>query len=150
MIDQWVDVTAKSAQGVAGDMGFEHCEVVGNGPDFPDGLAGAFVPLVGQSASVQLGVMSSPEGQEAMGRAILQMEPDESIEREDITDAVGEFANCLVGRIKREMRKVDSTLKIGLPVFIEGRVEDIGHAEHKTVRLLLNGFDVSLVVVVGG
>lgn len=149
MIDEWAEVASKSVKLVAVEMGFSSCEAKGRASGLPKNLAGAFVPLVGQNASVQLGLMATKAGQELLARTVLQMEPDEELEREDVTDAVGELTNCLVGRIKREMRTVDPTLKIGLPVFIEGTVEDIGKSEHCTIEVLMNGTPVSVVVVVG-
>lgn len=148
MIEQWAEVTAKSTKAVAVEMGFESCEVVGASENIPK-AAGAFVPLVGNTASVQIGILSSPEGQEGIARTILQMEPDEGIEHEEITDAVGELANCLAGRLKREMRKVDASLRIGLPVFVDGHIEYVGKSEFKVIRAHMNAIDVSVVVVLG-
>lgn len=150
MIEDWVNATVKSIKQVAADMGFNHCEASGSAAQLPKGLPGSFVPLVGQGANIQIGVMSSREGHEKLARVVLQCEPDESIERDDIADAVGELANCVAGRLKREMRATDPTLKIGLPVFIDGTVEDVGRAEQRTLSIVMNGVEVSLLLVVGG
>lgn len=128
-------------------MGFGSCEVGGGGSEIPDGLGGAFVPLVGQQASMQLGVMASPPDQESLARIILQMEDDEETDRDCIMDAIGELTNCMVGQMKVAMRKVDPSLKIGLPVFIEGSVEDIGGVQQRVLEAQLDGIPVSIVVL---
>lgn len=148
MIEQWTEVTAKSAKAVAVEMGFDSCEVVGVDAKLPAEMSGAFVPLVGKNANLQFGIVSSRAGQEMIARVILQMEPDEGLEHDEIADAVGEFANCLAGRIKREMRKVDGSLRIGIPVFVDGHVEDIGRSAFKVVRTEMNEFPVAVIVVV--
>ena len=149
MIEDWVDVTGRSAKAVAGEMGFRACQILGAERVLPKGLAGAFIPLVGQSASLQLGVLSTKVGQEGLARVVLQMEPGDVIDTEDVTDAVGELSNCLVGRIKREMRKVDPSLKIGLPVFIEGSVQDTGSSDFRTLGAIMNDIRVSILIIVG-
>ena len=150
MLAEWKKVAANSFKSVSATMGFDTCEVADGGKTVEDGLGGAFAPLVGQNATMQLGIMATPVGQEAVARVVLQMEPDEEIDHDCISDAMGELANCVVGQMKVAMRKVDPTLKIGLPVFIEGKVEDIGGAEQAVLKVQLNGVAVSLVVVAKG
>lgn len=148
MIGEWIKVAATSLKNVSATMGFQQCEIEGDSGAIPRGLGGAFVPLVGQSSSLQLGILSNPAGQEKLARVVLQLDADEEADHECITDALGELANCLVGQIKVAMRKVDPTLKIGLPVYIEGRVEDVGGAELRTLNAIMDGVSVSIVLVV--
>jgi CheY-specific phosphatase CheX len=83
---------------------------------------GAHIALVGERETAQLGLISSQEGCWNLARAFLGMERDESLSEEDMADALEEIINILAGGVKRRLIALDSSLKMGLPFFIQGHI----------------------------
>lgn len=148
MKSEWTEAAANSAKDVAAMFGFERCDVSGQIDGMPRGLGGAFVPLVGDRMSVQFGLLADPPGQRTLTRTVLQMEPEEEVDAMCVTDALGELANCIVGKIKSALRAADPSLRIGLPMFIDGTVEQIRGAQYTTLQLKLDSVEVSMAMAI--
>jgi CheY-specific phosphatase CheX len=108
---------------------------------------GAYVPVSSADSVLQIGLMTDRAGCEAMSRALLAMGPDEPFESpSDVTDAFGEIANMIAGGVKGRMYERVPSLRIGLPLFVHGRVEQTA-AEQRTIELHLNAVRAAIVVL---
>lgn len=83
--------------------------------------AGAHIPLLGGSQPLELAIVSSPDGCEALARAMLGT--DGPLTPAEIADALGELVNMLAGGVKRRLQAHGTELELGLPIFIRGHVE---------------------------
>lgn len=124
-LDDWMSAVVASAEELATvALGFEGSTLVGRRDSFPRDLNSALVALVSESASVQLGVASTDEGCRQLAGALLCLEPgEEELSDEDVADAVGEIANIVAGQVKRTIGGPGSSMKLGLPLFVHGKVE---------------------------
>jgi CheY-specific phosphatase CheX len=86
----------------------------------PPGGYGAYVPLVGDSISAHIGVISNEEGCQKLTRILMEMDDNENTAEEDVWDAMGEIANIIAGGVKSALTGNSANLKIGLPIVIEG------------------------------
>ena len=87
-----VDATAEVATGT---LGYPANDQVEYSEEIPSGHRGAFIGLISQHNSVQLGVMSANGGCEKLARDLLGFEADEELAQEDVADAVGEIINIV-------------------------------------------------------
>ena len=113
----------------------------------PRGLVGAYVGLVGDNAALQLGVIADPATCAELARALLCMEPEDELSDEDMADAMNEVANIVGGGVKRRMVDVDPSLKLGLPVFINGFVQPTHALETAVATVTLGPYDGHLLIL---
>ena len=142
-----IDATAEVATGT---LGYAANDQVEYSEEIPSGHRGAFIGLISQHNSVQLGVMSANGGCEKLARDLLGFEADEDVAHEDVADAVGEIINIVAGMVKKKLEDQDSNLKLGLPMFIEGRVAPMEQQGATVARLDLDGVGTQVVVVYEG
>ena len=114
-VERWMEVVRDCAADVGPAMGLARCQVLAQLKAPPNGLSGVAVTLEGKKPHVLIGVLSNQAGRTAIARALLQMEPSETPNPEDETDAVGELANVITGHVKAAMCRIDATMRIGLP-----------------------------------
>jgi CheY-specific phosphatase CheX len=106
------------------------------------------IALVSDSASVQLGIASTKEGCQALARALLAMDPDEEdLPEEDVADAIGEVANIVAGQVKSAMSDTDASLRIGLPLFVQGKVDYSDEVESAVADLNIGPVPVTFIVL---
>jgi len=111
------------------------------------GMAGAYIPLLGEDQSFQLALLSTPAGCADLTRLLLGMAPDDEVSDADVADAVGELVNILAGGVKQRMQPTGGRLQLGLPVFITGDVQPTPHLEVSVVFTRIGGIDVKLMVL---
>lgn len=120
-LEDWIEATAASVVELTAAIGVGTCAqsaVPLLGPSEP---SGAYIPLVGARISVQVGLQSDDEGCRAMSKALLDMTDDE-LAPDIVKDATCEIVNMLAGLVKRRMLHLDSSLRLGLPVFVQGHI----------------------------
>lgn len=123
-LEHWFQAAAEAVQEIAhgplGITGAEWRRLPGNLP--PDGLWGAYIPLLSAGCSLQLGLLGTRETCARSAQALLGMPPEEAVESDaDIFDALGEITNLVAGGIKVRMApRGDVTL--GVPLALTGRV----------------------------
>lgn len=115
----------------------------------PHGKQGSLLVVQRGAESVHLGVMSDEDGCVALTRALLQMEDDEEVAEEDVTDAVGEIINILAGVVQRSLDGHGAPVSLGLPVYVRGDVSAPSRAEALSVNLNLGPARADLIVVRG-
>lgn len=150
-IQNWLEASKKSAEELANvALGFDDFEILGEDKSLPVNQEAAFVALIGDTTSVQVGIASNMEGCQALSRALLGMEPDEpDLESSEVADALSEIANILAGQVKIVMAEFDGNLKIGIPIFLSGKIEQSDKIEKLVADVKLGGIPVKLIVMMG-
>lgn len=128
-------------------MGLPEVEVAERTEIIPAGMPGAFIPLIGPSESVQIGIVSSPEGCRSLALALLQSGPEAEIAQSDVSDALGEAANILAGFVKRAMQDHVNPIQLGLPLFVNGHLETSDRVRAAVSHVQLGPIRAALVVL---
>jgi hypothetical protein len=124
-IDRWSDVAKAAITEVAkASLNYE-TRIEDGSVDTEPGHWGSLVALVSDRNVTCVGVSATPLGCRSLAGAMLGMDEGECAElsHEDIRDSIGEFANILAGVMKGQLASEDSSLTLGLPLFIDGVVE---------------------------
>jgi len=74
-------------------------------------------------------------------------EDTEPLPPADIADALGEIANMVAGGIKRRMAKHDSSIKLGLPFFLHGRIEPLAKQETAITEAMIGPVTAQLLLI---
>lgn len=147
-LSDWLDATCGVMLEVAASaLAFESSEELARKNSLPRELPGAYVPLLTERASLQVGIASTHEGCAALARALLCMEPGEEVSHGDVADALGEIANIVAGALKGRMAPRAGSVTLGLPIFFNGAIEPTDKLEFAVADMRLGTIDASLVVV---
>jgi hypothetical protein len=84
---------------------------------------GAWVPIIGDAFSLQLGLVSTDDGCQAIARKLLNLKPLAPLTEEDMADAIRETVNILAGMSKKTIEGDISKSTLGLPLFIAGHIK---------------------------
>lgn len=112
-----------------------------------DGVCGAYMPLIGESEAVLIGLISDPEGFEAVARTFIGVEREFQLTGEDTADAVKEMLNILSGLIRRQLAERQLPFHMGLPIFIKGYIETGEEQEAACVMARIRKANLHLVVI---
>ena len=145
-LSSWVESAKDAMQDTTMMLGLDVLDVEQK-DESPAGLLGAHIALIGNHCAVQLGVLASREGSQRLAQAMLEAE--EELPEEDVADAMGEIANILVGVMKGAMVHLDDGLKLGLPVFVAGRLEPLSDTPTTSLVFGLGSTSLTLVLSVG-
>jgi CheY-specific phosphatase CheX len=148
-VDEWLNAAVTAAEELATvALGFDGAFLVGKKDVVSPELDFAMVALVSDTASVQLGIASSKDGCQSLARALLAMEPEEDdLPDEDVADAVGEVVNIVAGQVKSLMSDADASIKIGLPLFVHGRIDYPDDVENAFADVNVGPVPVTFVVL---
>ncbi len=148
-IKDWLDAVVSSSKDLASTaLGIDDFEVISIREDPAKDVESAFIALVGEQASVQIGVASSTEGCQQLARTLLAMEPDEEdLAEDEVTDAVGEVANIIAGQVKTEMAEKSISVNLGIPIFLHGHVKVTEEMELMIADVRMGSIPVSLLVL---
>jgi len=145
----WMDCVLSAVNEVA-EMTFESpANDVKDIESIPEGREGSIMALNRGDESLQLGVLSDKAGCVALTRALLQMEEDEEVAEEDVTDAVGEIVNILGGVVQRALDGQGDAVTLGFPIFIRGQIYPPNKSEARYVTLNLGPAQADLLVLRG-
>ena len=144
----WMGVLEQAMEEVAG--GAFGCTVVRRGrhgkPEA--GMAGAYLGLVGAGGGIQIGVASTPDGCQALSKALLGMEADAPpLGPEEVADAVSEIVNILAGAVKARVRDRVPTMQMGLPTFFLGPLQPTEKLAASVADVEVGGVATSLLLV---
>ena len=120
-LETWSQATATSAIELASAIGlasFKPLQQPSLGTNAP---SGAYLPLVGPKVAVQVGFQTTAQGCRELAKALLGMS-EEDLAPDIVKDSICEIANMLAGLVKRRMVHLDSGIRLGLPIFVEGRI----------------------------
>jgi len=84
---------------------------------------GAWVPLVGNTFSLQLGLVSTDDGCQSIARKLLNLGPEAPLTEEEMADAIRETVNILAGMSKITIEGDVPKSTLGLPIFIDGHIK---------------------------
>ncbi len=128
-------------------MGFTDVELTGRSDQIPEGMPGAFIPLIADSESVQVGIVSSASGCLSLARALLQGGDDLHVSASDMTDALSEAANILAGFVKRGIHDHLHPVQLGLPLFVNGHLETSDRVRALVTHFRLGSVKMAVVVL---
>ncbi|MEQ8762603.1 MAG: chemotaxis protein CheX [Planctomycetota bacterium] len=149
-IQDWTDATRAAVEEFATTaLGYSDVEFrVYDQDQLPDGVSGAYIPMVSEGVSVQIGVIARSQGCEEIARALLCMEPEDGeLDPSDMVDALGEIVNILAGVVKGRLIEREPSIRLGLPVFLHGRIELNGSYEHSVTQMSLGPVDAQLHII---
>jgi CheY-specific phosphatase CheX len=96
--------------------------VSSNGSGDGERRPAAYVAILGERCSMHLGISSSMDGCRALVRALLGMRQKDAIGDSEVVDGMSEILNIAAGKVKSRMVVRDGSLKLGLPIFVQGQV----------------------------
>jgi len=141
-------LVAKAAEELFTDqLGFHGFAVVGRSTGVAVTDVGSYVALVGDDLSAQIGLVASIDTCRMLARQMLAMDVAEELDDGDMGDAIGEIANLLGGATKWLMKERTSGLKLGLPLFVQGRVVASPRQEVGTLTVRIGAAVVNLMVL---
>lgn len=82
----------------------------------------AYVAILGERCSMHLGISASMDGCRALVRALLGVRQKDPIADTEVVDGMSEILNIAAGKVKSRMVVRDGSLKLGLPIFVQGQV----------------------------
>lgn len=118
-------------------------ETVRNAP--LENITGCFVALAGIKSSVLIGIASERTACQLLAQAFLCEE--QPLSPEDVNDALGEIANIVAGWVKRQVSEADPSIRLGLPLVMEGRLPPTEHQQVLHVDVAIKDIDAKLVLV---
>jgi hypothetical protein len=146
--DEWVGAALAAARDVFRlSLACSAVSVVRREREPPDGLSGAYLPLVSAEDQLYLAVLATDAICVAWARDMLGLGASQACSRVDVTDAIGEVANMVAGGLQRRIQRALPDLRLGLPVFVGGPVQ----APAGSLRFALHlqvGADECVIVVI--
>jgi hypothetical protein len=129
-------------------LGLPGCEIVRTYDRIPPGREGAYLALVGQEDSIQIGLISNAEGCQALAKSLLQMEPgDADLDPPDVADAMCEVVNIIAGGIKARVNGKVPPIKLGLPIFVNGAVQPSSRLVIVVAEVIIGPVPAALVLI---
>ena len=107
---------------------------------------GGFISLLSEGASLRLGITATLEGCRTLARSLLGLHPTQPVTDREVGDAVSELMNIIAGRVKSRGSERDDSIQLGLPMFVEGRVQETGSMERQAAEIQLGPVDCTLLV----
>ena len=146
-VSDWVAAMADASTELALSLGIDGLELLGWHEVPPTGMAGAYIALLGEDQTLQLAMLATPDGCADLSRLLLGLEPADEVSDTDVADAVGELVNIVAGGVKQRMQDSAGTLRLGLPVFINGFVQRTQQLEIALASAKLGEVDVHLMAL---
>ncbi len=143
----WLEASIATLSDCASMFEADNLEVLGISLQLPSYTGGAYISVVGTEQSVELGVVCTPESQQALAQRFLGAEA--ALEPDEVADAMREIANIVAGGLKTVMIQHDPSLLLGLPLFIDG-VHLGANTRTHVAKVNLIGQELCLVVIVRG
>ncbi len=146
----WMDLLMQATEDFSRDMlGLDECPIQSSGPGPAESGPGVYITLMGDSGSVQLGMISSKIGCRQLAGMLLGMEAEEcdEISGADMVDAYGEIINIIAGVVKQLVNEEDASIHLGLPIFINGQVCAMEHQDSVVTKVLMGDVSVYLLVL---
>jgi CheY-specific phosphatase CheX len=106
----------------------------------------AYVAILGDRCSIHLGISSSMDGCRALARALLGRRQRDAIADAEVVDGMSEILNIVAGKVKSRMVARDGSLKLGLPLFVQGQVGMGEETERVSADVLLGPVPCQLLV----
>lgn len=147
-LEPWIVALVEATDELATtSLGYEGAKVVDSSGELPTGMSGSHIALIGDAESAQVGIVASEEGCGILARTLLGMEPGDELSEADMADVIAEIINIIAGGVKSRMVSIDASVKLGLPVFIQGRIMATPQQECIVSVIELGPVEARLVVL---
>jgi hypothetical protein len=121
-LKDWLEALTEVIRDYAArSLRFDGTPAVSNGAA-PGSEPAAYVAILGERCSMHLGIATSMEGCRALVRALLGLRQKDPITDTEVVDGMSEILNIAAGKVKSRMVVRDGSLKLGLPIFVQGQV----------------------------
>lgn len=107
---------------------------------------GAYIAVLGQDASLHLGICASPDGFRTLARALMGVRRDQELSDQDVADGANEVMNILAGKVKSKMTGDDGSLRLGLPMFVSGEIQMTAGMEREVAEVAIGPVPCQLQV----
>lgn len=121
-------------------------ETSGNGNGSSEPQPAAYVAILGERCSMHLGISASMDGCRALVRALLGVRQKDPITDTEVVDGMSEILNIAAGKVKSRMVVRDGSLKLGLPIFVQGQVGLGESTEKATAQVRIGPVPCRLLV----
>ena len=128
-------------------LGFRGFAVVGRSSAVAVTDVGSYVALVGDDPSAQIGLVASIDTCRLLARQMLVMDVAEELVDGDMCDAIGEIAHLLGASTMRLLNERAAGFKLGLPLFIQGRVIASQRQEVGSLTVRIGAAVANLIVL---
>ncbi len=147
VLSECLDALSDSASEVASTvLGGVRFEALGQDSSYGSGH-GAYLGLVADEEPIQVGLLVDPAGCQALSKSLLGMGPgDEDLPPSDVSDAMCEIVNIVVGGLKRRVSG-RTRITLGLPIFVAGHPLPNQQQEVSARSLQLGSVGVKLLVL---
>jgi len=146
----WMGWMMEAMESCAKDMlELDGCPVQHSGPGPAEAGPGAYITLVGNTGSVQMGMITTQDGCKRLAGMLLGMEGDEidELSGADMVDAYGEIINVVAGIVKQLVNESDPSFHLGLPIFINGQVCPMEHQQSIVTTIMVGDVATHLLVL---
>ena len=107
---------------------------------------GAYIAIMTENASLHLGLTATMEGCRVLARSLLGLHPTQDLTDQETGDAVSELMNIIAGKVKSRVSERDQSLRLGLPMFIQGRIQETGSMERQAAEIAVGPVSCQLLV----
>ena len=107
---------------------------------------GAYISILSEGASMHLGITATSEGCRTLARSLLGLHSTKDVTDQETGDAVSELMNIIAGKVKSRVSERDHTLRLGLPMFIQGRIQETGSMERQASEIQVGPVTCQLLV----
>jgi hypothetical protein len=122
-LNDWLEALKEVVRDYAArSLRFDGTPVAAENGDSGETRPAAYVSILGERCSMHLGIASSMAGCRALVRALLGMRQRDPITDDEVVDGMSEILNIAAGKVKSRLVVRDGTLKLGLPMFVQGQV----------------------------
>ena len=107
---------------------------------------GTYIAIMAEGASVHLGLTATADGCRMLACSLLGLRPTQDITDQETGDAVSELMNIIAGKVKSRVSERDQSLRLGLPMFIQGRIQETGSMERQAAEVEVGPVTCHLLV----
>lgn len=123
---------------------FSKLELIHNEMELPS--MGSCVDLKLSDTLITIGILSTKDNLMSMAKSMMGITSNQDISNEDMMDAINEMINIIAGGVKSRLNeKLQSNIKLGLPIFIE--LDWASYNKNRLVGKLSKG-DIPLYLLV--
>ncbi|HEY3216106.1 MAG TPA: chemotaxis protein CheX [Candidatus Eisenbacteria bacterium] len=144
-LQQWLQVLQESTQEVA-RSGLRFDGTVPADAAAQAGRPGVYIAIFSESASLHVGLTTTPDGCRVLARSLLGLRESASLSDGEVVDAVSELVNIVAGKVKSRLAEHDSSLRLGLPLFVQGQIQVTELMERATADVRIGPVDCQLQV----
>jgi hypothetical protein len=146
-LKEWIEALTEVVRDYAArSLRFDGTPASSTNGDAPEARPAAYVAILGERCSMHLGISASMDGCRALVRALLGLRQRDPITDTEVVDGMSEILNIAAGKVKSRMVVRDGSLKLGLPIFVQGQVGLGESTERATADVVIGPVPCRLLV----